>query len=146
MRVSSVSGDLLVKLAIGAGLAGLAWYAFSKGKAAISSAVDAVTSAPSAIYDAVKQAGAGAAEAVATVAPQIVAAVNPASDKNLLNRAVNATGSAVSGDSGWTLGGWVYDVLHAGDSYTVPKTAAEARARLDAQQSNALDVPIWWGP
>ncbi len=42
----------------------------------------------------------------------LVAAVNPADDRNLANRAVNAIGEGISGQDGWTLGGWLYDVLH----------------------------------
>lgn len=38
--------------------------------------------------------------------------VNPASSGNIVNRAVTATGAAVTGDSNWTLGGWIYDLTH----------------------------------
>lgn len=41
-----------------------------------------------------------------------VAAINPADSDNLINRAVTAAGRSVSGDSSWTLGGWIYDVTH----------------------------------
>jgi len=49
-----------------------------------------------------------AAEGLATVG----AAINPASDQNLAYRGVNAIGSGITGDSSWTLGGWIYDVTH----------------------------------
>lgn len=39
-------------------------------------------------------------------------AVNPVSDQNVFYRGTNAVGEAVTGDPHFTLGGWVYDVLH----------------------------------
>lgn len=47
-------------------------------------------------------------------------AVNPTSDQNLAYRGVNAVGSAISGDEHWTLGGWIYDVTHPGESAGTP--------------------------
>ena len=49
-----------------------------------------------------------ASDAVAAVGE----AVNPLSSNNLANRAVTATGAALSGDEYWTLGGWFYDITH----------------------------------
>lgn len=46
----------------------------------------------------------------------VAAAVNPVSADNVFNQAVTATGAAVSGDPGWTLGGWVYDLGHDSDT------------------------------
>jgi hypothetical protein len=40
------------------------------------------------------------------------AAINPTDRDNLAYRGVNAVGEAVSGERGWTLGGWLYDVTH----------------------------------
>lgn len=41
-------------------------------------------------------------------------ALNPTSSNNLAYRGVNAVGSTLSGQNGWTLGGYVYDLLHPG--------------------------------
>lgn len=38
--------------------------------------------------------------------------VNPASSGNAVNRAVSAAGQAITGNSSWTLGGWLYDLTH----------------------------------
>lgn len=97
MRVAPVSADLLIKLAIAAGVAAAAWYAYRR-------VADAMPTLPSA---------ATLAEKVASAASATADAVNPASPTNLVNRAVTATGQAVTKDSGWTLGGWLYDITHA---------------------------------
>lgn len=39
-------------------------------------------------------------------------AINPADSENLVNKGVSAVGKAVSGNEGWSLGGWIYDVTH----------------------------------
>lgn len=39
--------------------------------------------------------------------------LNPASQDNLINRGVSAVGAAVSGNAGWSLGGWIYDATHS---------------------------------
>lgn len=41
-------------------------------------------------------------------------AINPLSQTNVFNRAVNATGAAVTGTKpgDWSLGSWVYDLTH----------------------------------
>lgn len=43
----------------------------------------------------------------------VAAAVNPADADNLVNRAVTGAGQTMSGDSAWTLGGWIYELTHA---------------------------------
>lgn len=47
-------------------------------------------------------------------ATAIVEAVNPVSPDNVINQGVEAIGTAVSGEQGWTLGGWLYDITHPG--------------------------------
>lgn len=49
---------------------------------------------------------------VSDAAAAVGNAINPASDENLAYRGVNAVGGALSGDEHWTLGGWLYDILH----------------------------------
>jgi len=39
-------------------------------------------------------------------------AVNPVNPENIFNRAVNNAGRSISGQSDWTLGGWIYDITH----------------------------------
>jgi hypothetical protein len=39
-------------------------------------------------------------------------AVNPTSDDNLANRAVEQTGEKLTGDEHFSLGSWAYDVTH----------------------------------
>jgi hypothetical protein len=51
---------------------------------------------------------------VKTAAKAVGEAVNPLSQNNIINKAVNATGAALTntkpGD--WSLGGWIYDMTH----------------------------------
>lgn len=94
MKIAPVSADLLVKLAIGAG------------------AVLAVVYLGRRLGDA-------AGQAVGTV----VDAINPASDQNLVYRAVNAGVQAATGTPD-TLGTWIYNVTHP-----EPGTAEEERFR-----------------
>ncbi|WP_101675637.1 hypothetical protein [Alloalcanivorax mobilis] len=54
--------------------------------------------------------------------------LNPANPGNVVNQTVNGVGQAVSGDTDWTLGGWLYEVTHPGEGYGLnPETA-----------------PLWW--
>lgn len=41
-----------------------------------------------------------------------IAAINPADQDNVINRGLTSIGRSISGDSTWTLGGWIYDVTH----------------------------------
>lgn len=43
-------------------------------------------------------------------------AVNPTDRDNLAYRGVNALGEALTGEGGWTLGGWFYDWTHPEES------------------------------
>lgn len=42
----------------------------------------------------------------------VLEAVNPVSEDNVINQGIQAIGTAVSGEQGWTLGGWLYDITH----------------------------------
>ena len=90
-----ISGDMAVKLAIGAAVLGGVAYAIYKLKGAIESG-----------------------------------AVNPADPNNIANRGVNAIGGALvtdpqgpgkNADGSWSLGGWIFDVLHPGTVDQVKK-------------------------
>lgn len=61
--------------------------------------------------------GGGAVDLVTGIVSGAVEAlpepIRPTSDQNVIYRGVNAVGGAVSGEgSGWTLGGWIYDITH----------------------------------
>lgn len=45
-------------------------------------------------------------------AKAVGAAVNPVDRDNVFNSGVDAVGKSLSGESGWTLGGWVYDITN----------------------------------
>lgn len=77
----------------------------------------AIVAAGAVLYWLSKKAVAGVGEAAAAVGT----AVNPTSQDNIANRAVEAVGSAVTGDSHWTLGGAIYDWMHA-DGYEDPNS------------------------
>lgn len=131
MKTTAVSGDLMVKLALGLAVAGVGYFLFRK----------------------VASGASGAAAAA-------VDYVNPASSGNLVNRGVSAIGGALVSDTGpgrnadgsWTLGGWLYDITHD-DPLAAPSTsvygsttlsaaaAAEARRDYAATDPRRLDLP-----
>lgn len=99
MKIAPVSGDMVVKLAIGAAVLGAAWYALTK----------------------LQSAGQGIVAAAGSAADAVAQGVNPTSDKNWAYRATNALGNTIASDSdspgknadgSWSLGGWIYDVTH----------------------------------
>lgn len=47
--------------------------------------------------------------------------LDPTSDKNLANQAVNKTTDVLTGGHESTFGGWLYDALHPWNLYTVTK-------------------------
>lgn len=133
MKVAPVSADLLIKLALGAAVIGVAVWAVRRtttalGEAipdlpdfgawassaghAIGSAADSASSAFWAAEDWTRDTFANATERRDAVLSSIGTAVNPASDQNLAYRGVNALGSSLTGDSHFTLGGWLYDLLN----------------------------------
>ena len=70
------------------------------------------------------------------LAAEVGDAVNPLSDRNLAYRATNAVGAAVSGDPTFSLGSWIYDVLHPEDSIELtrasdPDTLTTARLKSE---------------
>lgn len=65
-----------------------------------------------AVYYIVKKLGSAAVSAVGSAASAVGTAVNPVSDQNLAYRGVNAVGASVSGDSSFSLGSWIYDLVH----------------------------------
>jgi hypothetical protein len=83
-------------------------------------------------------------------------AVNPLNHDNVFAGGVNNVGAAVSGDPGWTLGGWVYDVTHANpntsptwDGAKDPETIrlmkrypAPQDAAWNTQDTSLLGLPI----
>lgn len=58
MRVAPVSADLLIKLALGAAVLAGAWYAYSKGRAALSAITDLPGKAWESVVDTAKTGGA----------------------------------------------------------------------------------------
>lgn len=101
MKTTAVSGDLLVKIGIGAGLLVIA-------------------------YVLLKKAGGTAA----AVADKVGAAINPASPENIVNQGVTSAGRAISGNDSWTLGGWLYDITHD-DPVNPKKPPTPAPKQLD---------------
>ncbi len=125
MKATAVSGDLLVKIGIGAGLIVIA-------------------------YVLLKRTGGVAAQ----VAEKVGAAVNPANPDNIVNQGVSAAGAAVTGNKNWTLGTWLYDVfngdeLAAADKAQADKKRREAEAELLRESrrgqldTDVLSVPDW---
>lgn len=102
MRVSAVSGDLLVKLALIAAGVGLALYLVRRSTGAVSGAV------------------AGAVESVQEFADSVIVGVNPYNPGNWANEAVTVAGNALVSDTGpgrnadgsWSLGGAIYDLFN----------------------------------
>lgn len=54
----------------------------------------------------------GAAAVVETARGVVTQDLNPASDRNLIYRGVNAVGGAIAGEDDWSLGSAIYDWLH----------------------------------
>ena len=102
MKLSPISADLVVKLALGAAAIGLLYVVYQR------------------TVGAAGKAAAAAAAQAGRVADAVIVGVNPANPGNWVNQAAIATGSAIVGDTGpgrnadrsWTVGGWLYDVTH----------------------------------
>jgi hypothetical protein len=133
MKLSPISGDMAVKLAIGAG-AVLAVYLIAKKAGdslgavgqGFSDAVDTVLAAPGAAYDA----AAGAVQSTGAWIDRTGAGITAAVDDNAVTRAARTdayTGKAIWGTlgaatdiasggnlsrAGEALGGWIYDITH----------------------------------
>ncbi len=64
-------------------------------------------------------------------AKQALETINPVSENNIINQGIEGVGTALSGEPGWTLGGWLYDITHpvtdiAPTPLTVPPADAES--------------------
>lgn len=98
MKTLPISGDLAVKLGLALGAAFVLYTLTKKAGEAIGTTFDAV----------------------GDVLGDVGELANPASQQNAVNQGVTALGNAVvpndgpgrNADGSWTLGGWVYDVLH----------------------------------
>lgn len=71
-----------------------------------------------------------------------VEAVNPASDRNLVNRGVSAVGAAVTGEDSWTLGGqlaeWFSPSVRAADEALRAPARSVDRELLALNDERAL--------
>jgi hypothetical protein len=72
-----------------------------------------------------------------TVKGQIATTLNPASDKNAAYSGVNAVGAALTGDKAFSLGVWIYELLHPNATKapvaTTPRVTAPATAAPNAE-------------
>lgn len=88
MKITAVSGDLVVKVAVGAAVLGLAAYLVVKAKRAIS-------------------------DTAAAVVPYI----DPTDANNVAYHTVNAVGGTLTGQKDFSLGSWIYDVTHPNEKF-----------------------------
>lgn len=94
MKISAPSGDLLLKLALGAIVLGTVAYVLKKASTA---AADAASSAAAAVSN-------------------VANAVSPWNNENVIYQTANAPVRAITGDKNATLGTWIYDIFHS-DQY-----------------------------
>ena len=119
MKFAPVSGDLVIKLAIAAGVLGLLWYAGRKITGAASAATTAVT------------------DAAAQVADAVAVGVNPLNSQNVVNRGVTAAVQGATGSDTQTLGGWLYDITHS-DPLAPPVVRRDLYTTDDGAQYDAM--------
>lgn len=62
-------------------------------------------------------------------ASAVAEAVNPVSDKNIAYRTVNQVGTAITGDSEFSLGSWFYDLTHPAYDPNAPATPKGAEPK-----------------
>lgn len=129
MRVAPVSADLLIKIALGAALVGLAYVAVRR-------AAGSMQSAASGFWLPINEGIGQGWDGVAGGARTVGAALNPTSDQNLAYRGVNAVGSRLTGDSDFSLGSWLYDQVHPEPAYEAPRVNYQADVR---RIDNAID-------
>lgn len=117
MKISPLSADLLLKIALVAGGIVLAVYLVRRSGALVAGAAGAVVGE------------------LGEVADSIIVGVNPANPSNWINQAVTSAGAAVvsptgpgrNADGSWTVGGWLYDITHpdpVGQMIYLPSTPA----------------------
>jgi len=89
------------------------------------------------------------ATAAAAAVQTAVASINPADERNLVNRGVSAAGAAVTGDQHWTLGGqlaeWLSPSVRAANEMLRPSTSTSG-SRADFRRSELLEQryePVW---
>lgn len=75
-----------------------------------------------------------ASDAVANVLP----AINPLSNQNLAYKGVNSVGEKLTGDSNFTLGGWLYDINPFANHYD-PTAPATPTKKTPAVADNLID-------
>lgn len=83
----------------------------------------------------------------------IGAAVNPASDKNIVYQGVNGIGASVSGDKDWSLGTWLYDITHPNEAEQLGlgakrdhyEQSGRGASGSGAQESDDYSDPARWG-
>ena len=93
MKVAPVSADLLIKLALGAVVLGGVWYAYRQTRASLDNLSQSASSAAAWVGDAAQF-------------------FNPASDQNVIYGGVNTLGAKVTGDTSFSLGSWIYDLVN----------------------------------
>jgi hypothetical protein len=67
--------------------------------------VAAITAAGIVVYMLLK-------EEAAAVVGAVGDAIDPTNPNNIFHSGVNAVGENISGQKGWSLGGWIYDITH----------------------------------
>lgn len=83
-----------------------------------------------------------AAPSVAAAAASVGNAINPASDTNIVNRGVSAAGSAITGDSSWSLGGAIYEWFNKDPNAQANAALAASNAASDSQVAWAYPVTL----
>lgn len=82
-----------------------------------------------------------AAAAGSDVAKKVAAAADVTSDKNIVYSGVSKVGAAVTGDSDWSLGTWLYNITHKDVDLTAP-TPLALKAAFATEIPN--DYPDGW--
>lgn len=90
--------------------------------------------------------GKGVANAVPKALGAAGSAINPLNPENIFASGVNAVGAALSGSPGFSLGSWIYDVTHPGESalITGPSASSAKYAKPPLTSSGSVASP--YGP
>lgn len=90
--------------------------------------------------------GKKAVSAVVDTAKNVVAKdLNPASDQNLAYRGVNKVGEAITGESNWTLGGWIYDITHSTSRADIGRIGSVSEVQYD-EMGNVISTSQYAEP